>query len=156
MAVREDMKVSYIQIFVFGAVVAIQPSGLYDKDLKVILAGPIGSIFLAMLGFIGTFISPSIIIIFLFIVNMYIAIFNLLPLFPLDGGRILYYILTKFTSISKAINITVGISYGLCLLGIAISVVYKNIWLVVLLIFLMVFTHYQRKDLVEYLVREKL
>lgn len=76
----------------------------------------------------------------LFFTNIFIAIFNLLPIIPLDGGNILISILNCKFEIKKSIEISlviskiflVTISFIYCIM----IVLLKNIFLLILIIYL--------------------
>jgi Zn-dependent protease len=80
--------------------VPINPYNLKDQQFgpaKVALAGPLSNIFVAIffaliIRFLGIFIASSLLMIFAFIVqvNLMLAIFNLMPIPPLDGSHILF------------------------------------------------------------------
>ncbi|MDP2821046.1 MAG: site-2 protease family protein [bacterium] len=80
--------------------VPINPYNLKDQRFgpaKVALAGPLSNIFVAiffalLVRFLGAFVSSPLIMIFAFIVqvNLMLAIFNLMPIPPLDGSHILF------------------------------------------------------------------
>ncbi len=46
----------------------------------------------------------------LHVINLSLALFNLIPAFPMDGGRILRIVLSRFTNIIKATGITAVVS----------------------------------------------
>lgn len=89
-------------IFGWAKPVPINPFNFKDKkfgNLKVALAGPAANIVIAL--FFGLlmrflpasfFISSSIVVIFTYItaINIMLALFNLLPIPPLDGSHILF------------------------------------------------------------------
>ena len=75
--------------------------------VKVAAAGPISNLILAFIGyfimyfiftFANTFFSDSLHLFFrIFIqINIYLAIFNLIPIYPLDGGQIFGNIISKY------------------------------------------------------------
>lgn len=64
-------------------------------------------------------------------VNILIFIFNMLPIYPLDGGRILKYILCIFKGKKKSLSLTNMISNIMAILlsigTLILSIKYKNI-----------------------------
>ncbi|MBO4293216.1 MAG: hypothetical protein J5881_02360 [Clostridia bacterium] len=58
-------------------------NALEIKKIIVALAGPIANLAIAIL--VGLFATPSIMVSTIFYANLLIAIFNLLPIYPLDG-----------------------------------------------------------------------
>lgn len=102
-------------IFGWAKPVPINPYNLKDQkwgSLKVSLAGPISNLALAVIfGLIVRFLShsfvadiPGLFLIFSFIVqiNIILAIFNLIPIPPLDGHWILFAFLPEKFSRGKA------------------------------------------------------
>ena len=94
------LQVRWIRLFVFGGYSVIESDGLEPQDeLVIAVAGPVASA-LAALGFwlLATAgIDPMLdrMLRALAIINGAIAIFNLLPGFPLDGGRVVRALLWK-------------------------------------------------------------
>jgi len=96
-ATRMGIPVKSITLFIFGGVAQITREVVRPRDeLLIALAGPLCSLVLA--GFLGLvwFVLPaslypylSIAIFWLAIMNLILALFNLIPGFPLDGGRVL-------------------------------------------------------------------
>lgn len=106
------IRVVSITLFVFGGVASIErdpPSAL--QEFNIAIAGPIASGFLAAVFFgLGLlFRSSDIVQAFtgsLSLTNFALALFNLLPGFPLDGGRIFRAILWGVTkNFSRATRI---------------------------------------------------
>ena len=73
-------------------------------------------------------------------VNILIGTFNLIPIYPLDGGRLLKYILHIFYGEEKSINYIFKISYYTVSLLTAISsltiLIYKNLAIIFILFYL--------------------
>jgi Zn-dependent protease len=95
-ALRRGLSVRRIRLFIFGGVSEIEEEAETPGDeLFVTLAGPAASLGLgvAFLGLgwalAGGFRMPSRIALILGVANLSIAVFNLLPGLPLDGGRML-------------------------------------------------------------------
>lgn len=68
-----------------------------------------------------TDLTPTGFIVYLFFTNVTLVCFNLIPAFPMDGGRVLRALLTHFTGRLLATRVAVGLGQGLgalfCVLG---------------------------------------
>jgi Zn-dependent protease/predicted transcriptional regulator len=94
-ALHYKLPVKSITLFVFGGLSAIEkepPSP--GQEFKMAFAGPLSSLFLAGVFFViyryahfGEFVGTM--SYWLFEINLILGIFNLVPGFPLDGGRVL-------------------------------------------------------------------
>lgn len=127
-AQRNGMPVNSITLFIFGGIAQIggrAPSA--PIEFRIAAAGPAVSIALAgILGLIA-WIAQDVAYIaaplgWLASLNLILALFNLLPGFPLDGGRILRALIWQFTgSEQRAINVAVVsgqlLAFGLMGLG---------------------------------------
>ncbi len=92
-----------------------------DEEIFVALAGPVTSILLALIFYLAfVFFTPGIrnlkisifqgnLLLNLFFINLILALFNLLPAFPMDGGRVLRGFLGLRMDLLKATRIAVGI-----------------------------------------------
>ncbi len=137
-AMGYKIKVVSITLFVFGGVARIgrEPSKA-TQEFNIAIAGPLASFVLAggfygvkmlfpystMAGALGTWLSGT---------NAALALFNLLPGFPLDGGRIFRAIVWGVTKdFTKATKIAAAsgklVAYGLIMFGawLALS---KGLW----------------------------
>lgn len=52
------------------------------------------------------------------LLNLFLFVFNMLPMQPLDGGRLLHLVLKRFTSPLRALKITGGVGLVMCVLWI--------------------------------------
>jgi Zn-dependent protease len=102
-ALKEGIPVKSITLFILGGVAHIghEPETA-ESEFKIVAAGP--GISLALAGgfylihlLTGFFPIASAIALYLFQINVILAIFNLIPGFPLDGGRILRSFVWKIT-----------------------------------------------------------
>lgn len=145
MAVLLAVPVEEIQLFPFGGVVKT-PLGLETAPLKetlIALAGPASNFIMLGIGYFfmilfpqktgwgGSFLSS----------NWAIGIFNLLPILPLDGGRVLRALLTYRYGIKQGtmIAILLGkvLTLGILILGVVLTInSWKNVYILFLSIFL--------------------
>jgi Zn-dependent protease len=127
---KEGLSVHGIILHVFGGVSLIH-EGTYKPavEFKVAIAGPLlsvvlGAIFLGARKFLfpNPESIPSALFTYLFLINFMLAIFNLLPGFPLDGGRLLRSILVFWkkdliTATRIAARVGVAIAFLLMIYG---------------------------------------
>jgi Zn-dependent protease/CBS domain-containing protein len=114
-ALRNDIPVQSITLFIFGGVAQIgREPGSPGVEFRVAIAGPIVSLALAGifggLGWVGASIAPfAALATYLAYINGSLALFNLIPGFPLDGGRVFRAIIWKVTdSFRRATEIAAG------------------------------------------------
>lgn len=102
-ALRYGIPVRSISLFIFGGVAQIgdEPKTA-GAEFRIAIAGPLSSLLLAAL-FGGLFLvdqnvpylaAPSL---WLMRINLSLAVFNLIPGFPLDGGRVLRAVVWSIT-----------------------------------------------------------
>lgn len=122
------LDISGIRLFLFGGVSEMteEPKEA-NAEFKIAVVGPATSIILAAIFYAITLLhirgwSEAVyaILFYLAILNLALGIFNLIPGFPLDGGRILRAILWgKFGDLKKATNIASKVGKGFAYLLIA-------------------------------------
>ncbi len=128
-ALRYKIPVVSITLFVFGGVAHIgREPGNAKQEFNIAIAGPLSSYFLAGTFYVLTLVFPyaemmGALAAWLAVTNFALATFNLVPGFPLDGGRILRAIIwgvTKDYSRSTRIAARSGqlIAYAMILIGI--------------------------------------
>ena len=152
---RYNIPVKSITLFIFGGVsdISKEPKSPH-KEFAIAIVGPITSFLIsgifAVLLFLNGFEFTSIeniqltkteaILFYGVLINLMLGIFNMVPAFPLDGGRILRSILVKLTgNFFRATKIatTVGIIFSYLFMGVgAVSLFSGNtiggLWLVIL------------------------
>jgi Zn-dependent protease len=120
-----------ITLFLFGGIAQIdQEMKRPSVEFQVAIAGPIVSFLLASVAFLlalplwGRSAPGVAVLVYLATTNLLVGLFNLIPGYPLDGGRVLHAIIWKITgniqrSIRMASLVGQGCGYLLILLGLA-------------------------------------
>lgn len=140
---RLGMPVSRITLFVFGGVAQVEEEPRKATDeLLIALAGPAMSLVLAALfGGAHLLLAPhpplrllSVCCRQVALMNLVLMVFNMLPGFPLDGGRVLRSLLWQLwgnmlraTRVATFMGGVLG--YGLAGLGIVVGLSTGNLWL---------------------------
>ncbi len=144
-AIRRGRRVQSITLFFLGGVSEIaEESRTAGEEFWVSIVGPLTSLALAALfGLMYLGISSgagpiTALAQYLMVVNFVVGVFNLLPAFPLDGGRVLRALVWRTTrSHERATRVAslTGSALGFGLIGLGIVSVFVNslisgIWLV--------------------------
>ena len=134
-ATRYGIKVNQIILFLFGGVSDIAGEIKdYRKDAQMAIAGPLTSFAISALFALALFVLISLlpeyrevkvvqgVLYYGMLINVMLGAFNLIPAFPLDGGRILRDMLLKrkkdYNQATKtAANVGIAISYAFIALG---------------------------------------
>ncbi|MFH0941551.1 MAG: site-2 protease family protein [Chloroflexota bacterium] len=128
--------VNSIVFFIFGGVSNISQEAQRPRDeFLMALFGPLTSLAIAAIAwgiwqFAGKTPGPlGATLYYLAFINLLLAIFNLLPGYPLDGGRVLRAIIWGATgSITRATNVaaTVGQVFGWLLVGYGVFAIFSG------------------------------
>lgn len=125
--------VSGIELSFFGGAAKMEGSPRSAKDeISIAAAGPAVSLMLAGLGLGLAAITGVGFFALLGVINLVIAVFNLIPALPMDGGRILRAVLAHRMDYVKATDIAVGIARVVTVGFVVIGLAY-GIWTLVLL-----------------------
>lgn len=127
-ALREGLTVRRITLFIFGGVAQMgREPKTAGGEFRMALAGPLTSL---LIGGACWLISraigeggPQLLFAYLAFINVAVAVFNLLPAFPLDGGRVFRSALWYFTgNLARATRIATlsgqGFAYVFMALGV--------------------------------------
>lgn len=123
-AKKNNIEIRNITLFLFGGVANIEREPHNPKvELSMAIAGPLMSVILGFVYLGISYLIPQEIFNTTFfnlgIINIFLAVFNLIPGFPLDGGRVLRAIIWLNTkNIKKATIIAsrIGVAFGLFLI----------------------------------------
>jgi Zn-dependent protease len=102
LALRENVPVKSITLFIFGGVAQIgREPPTAGAEFRIAIAGPLTSLGLAVLfgglgALLGGFEVVAAPLAYLGSINLLLAAFNMIPGFPLDGGRVLRAALWRF------------------------------------------------------------
>jgi Zn-dependent protease/predicted transcriptional regulator len=152
-AQRYGLQVTEIELYLFGGVSKIEQEPATPKSEFVIsLFGPIssvvlGGVFLAILYLIPISYPPAVTVTLYYsgITNVFLGIFNLIPAYPVDGGRVLRAILWKkrhdmLSATKTAARIGSYIAYGLMAFGFLLMIILwdflSGLWLIIIASFL--------------------
>ena len=101
-AMRYGLRVESITLWILGGLANLQEMPReWNRELVVAVAGPITSVLVAVVAAAGTVVTPAsapvvaFVLGWLAVTNFTLAGFNLLPAFPMDGGRVLRALLAR-------------------------------------------------------------
>jgi Zn-dependent protease/CBS domain-containing protein len=113
-AIRSGIAIESITLFIFGGVARLASEPRDGRtEFRIAAAGPLVSLLLAAfftgVAYSGVFGGASAAVArYLAIVNLGVAVFNLVPAFPLDGGRLLRGILWRPLGKLRATRLAAG------------------------------------------------
>lgn len=126
------------------AAIAAMPRKAYQEFL-IALAGPavsfaLGFAFLIVASLLGVLVVPSEplegnVFLILAVINIGLGTFNLVPAFPLDGGRILRSVLAMLLPHESATRIAVSVGQIAAVVGVVAGLVWQHYGLVLISIF---------------------
>ncbi len=112
--------VSNIYVDLFNGAAEMNISQIHERDsVKIVSAGPLSNL---LLGVVSIFFYKAFATKFIFdliVVNLLLFIFNILPIYPMDGGRLLrdgLYLFNKNRRKSRVISSYVSLVFSLLLL----------------------------------------
>ncbi|WP_202320117.1 CBS domain-containing protein [Archaeoglobus neptunius] len=133
------VKVRAIMLFIFGGVSMMESMPKKPREEFIVsIAGPAASLLIALISFILSFIPlrelSAFFTLFTYF-NVILAAFNLIPAFPMDGGRVLRSFLADRKSYAEATRIAAEIGRALAVF-MAIFGIFYNPWLILIALFI--------------------
>ncbi len=150
LALRNSVPVRAITLFFFGGVAEItrEPRSA-GAEFRIAIAGPLVSIALAALFGLVALLAQAVPEIaaparWLARINLILALFNMLPAFPLDGGRVLRAALWRFSgselrATNQAARVGQLFAWGMVGFGVLTALtgnLFNGIWLAILGLFI--------------------
>ncbi len=137
MAIRSGIPIKKITLFIFGGVAQMEKEP--DKpgvELKIALVGPATSLALALLAWLiyqplPPDLAISSMLWFLARINFVVGVINLIPAFPLDGGRVLRAGLWHFMkSMLRATRaaVALGSVFAFLAIGLGFLLLFQMYW----------------------------
>ncbi len=137
---RENIGVEQITLWIFGGLAMLE--GIRNEprsEAKVAAAGPAVSLALGampvvfLLGDPGPWVTFP--VIYLAYLNVVLAVFNMLPAFPLDGGRLLRAFLAMRMPFGQATDVAANVGKGAAVLMGLGGLLFGNLWIVFIALF---------------------
>lgn len=129
---RFDIPIKGITLFIFGGVAHMEKEPPTARsELLMAIAGPIASLVLAIVFYLGALAAKSAglgetssgVASYLALINLMVAVFNMVPAFPLDGGRVYRaWLWGKLGDLSEATRraAAAGQTFGLILVALGV------------------------------------
>ncbi|MFE7063069.1 M50 family metallopeptidase [Sutcliffiella sp. NPDC057660] len=149
-------RIKQVLILPFGGVAEMEEHGNRPlrEELIVTLAGPLQHIWLAAVGyflFTVNVLSQEMWELF-FTFNLMIFLVNLLPIWPLDGGKLMSIALSKFSSFATSHERTLQYSFVFLsiffLIYLVIDPLHLNMWIISLFLFYSLFSEWKQRHFV--------
>ncbi|MFC4438651.1 MULTISPECIES: site-2 protease family protein [Natrialbaceae] len=139
---RYGIGIRSITLWIFGGLASLESMPReWNREFWIAIAGPITSVLLGV-AFVGLLqVIPAGLPVVLFVVgwlaviNVVLAIFNMLPAFPMDGGRILRALLARSRSYAEATRTAARVGTFFALLFAVVGVLSWNPVLILIALF---------------------
>lgn len=116
MAYYFHFEIDKIEILPFGAYLSLKDFYFHPilHEICVVLVGPCSHLLIYV---IILWVSHGVYQEYLLSINMFVFMFNLVPIYPMDGGRIVGLVLQSFMDLKKALYLSLKISvFVFCIL----------------------------------------
>jgi Zn-dependent protease/CBS domain-containing protein len=146
-AKQNGLKIAAITLFLFGGISSMEEEPKNPRvEWRMALAGPLTSIIIGVLlgaayifvPGLGSITAIGTLVLLLAYMNIVLGIFNLLPGFPMDGGRVLRALLAEHMPYLKAtrIAVDVGKAFAVILGLFGLLLGFSGIWLILIALFI--------------------
>jgi Zn-dependent protease/predicted transcriptional regulator len=114
----------------------------WRQELAVAIAGPVVSVVLGIVSFVGFLVVPEsfagarFVLGYLALLNVALAAFNLLPGFPMDGGRVVRALLARNRSHAQATQMAANVGKGVAVLLALVGLFGGGIFLIAIALFI--------------------
>lgn len=143
MAIRYDVPIDSITLWLFGGIAQLtdQPTD-WRQEFTIAIAGPAVSVgiglgaYAVMVVLPVQFDAPRFVFGYLAVMNIALAAFNMLPGFPMDGGRVLRALLSRNRPFTKATQIAAEVGKGFAVILGLVGLLMLNIFYIGLAFFI--------------------
>jgi Zn-dependent protease len=142
-ALRYGVEIESITLWILGGMASLKSVPReWNREFWIAIAGPVTSVLVAGVFWAGLLAIPSglhvprFVVGWLALTNVILAGFNLLPAFPMDGGRILRALLARQRPYASATRIAGRVGVVFALLFAVVGVLSFNVILILLALFI--------------------
>lgn len=157
-AVCFGIKVRHITLLPIGGIASMPPVSVKPyQELIISLAGPLSNVLILVFFYypLSLFLSRDILIYPLLVIigkaryigefnvlahiywiNLILAVFNMIPAFPMDGGRVLRSILSYWIGYNRATVVAVRLGHVFALLFAYLGIVHRHVFLLIIAVFI--------------------
>ena len=142
-ALRYGLEIESITLWILGGIASLTSVPReWNREFWIAIAGPIVSVLVGGVSYSVLLVVPEqfqalrFVVGWLAIVNVTLAIFNLLPAFPMDGGRVLRALLARSRPYDLATRTAARVGVVFAFLFAAVGILAFNLILVLLALFL--------------------
>jgi Zn-dependent protease/CBS domain-containing protein len=138
-AMRYGYEIDSITLWLLGGIAqpAEQPRE-WVHEFWIAITGPVVSVAIGVACYLAVLVVPSgldlviFLLAYLAVLNVALAVFNMIPAFPLDGGRVLRALLARSQSYVRATRQAAAVGKGFAvLLGLAGLLVFNLFWILI-------------------------
>ena len=138
---RYGLTIESITLWIFGGVAKMDVPREWNREFWIAIAGPVTSVvlgagFYAVLQVLPAVPSLVFVVGWLAFTNVVLAVFNLLPAFPMDGGRVLRALLARNRPYLQATTVAATVGRGFAILMAVAGALTFNVVLLLVALFI--------------------